>query len=85
MPPPESQRDRPRADRAARRGGRRRAATRTAYARLQEVGKIAGNRSSFDVRNHGFSDSSDLMEARRDNFKLERREGNQILRQAACS
>ncbi|BBC73151.1 conserved hypothetical protein [Altererythrobacter sp. B11] len=48
------------------------------YARLQEVGQIAGNRSSFDVRNHGFKRLSDLMRAAGDNFKLERREDNQL-------
>jgi hypothetical protein len=47
------------------------------YAKLQEVGQIAGNRSSFDVRNHGFKRLSDLMRAAGDNFKLERRE-NQL-------
>jgi uncharacterized protein (TIGR00288 family) len=47
------------------------------YARLQEVGQIAGNRSSFDVRNHGFKRLSDLMKAASDNFKLERRD-NQL-------
>ena len=48
------------------------------FARLQEVGQIAGNRSSFDVRNHGFKRLSDLMSAAGDNFKLERRDGNQL-------
>ena len=48
------------------------------FARLQEVGQIAGNRSSFDVRNHGFKRLSDLMKAAGDNFKLERRDGNQL-------
>jgi uncharacterized protein (TIGR00288 family) len=48
------------------------------FARLQEVGQIAGNRSSFDVRNHGFKRLSDLIEAAGDNFKLERRDGNQL-------
>jgi uncharacterized protein (TIGR00288 family) len=47
------------------------------YARLQEVGQIAGNRSSFDVRNHGFKRLSDLMRAAGDYFKLERRD-NQL-------
>jgi hypothetical protein len=47
------------------------------YARLQEVGQIAGNRSSFDVRNYGFKRLSDLMKAASDNFKLERRD-NQL-------
>ena len=44
------------------------------YATLQEVGQIAGNRSSFDVRNYGFKRLSDLMRAAGDNFKLERRD-----------
>ena len=47
------------------------------YAKLQEVGQIAGNRSSFDVRNHGFKRLSDLMKAASDYFKLERRD-NQL-------
>ena len=47
------------------------------YARLQEVGQIAGNRSSFDVRNYGYKRLSDLMRATGDNFKLERRD-NQL-------
>lgn len=48
------------------------------YARLHEVGQIAGNRSSFDVRNHGFKRLSDLMRAAGDNFKMERRDDNQL-------
>jgi uncharacterized protein (TIGR00288 family) len=48
------------------------------YARLQEVGQIAGNRSSFDVRNHGFKRLSDLVAAASDNFKLERRENGEL-------
>ncbi|GAA5058405.1 hypothetical protein GCM10023208_24880 [Erythrobacter westpacificensis] len=48
------------------------------YARLHEVGQIAGNRSSFDVRNHGFKRLSDLMRAASDNFKMERRDDNQL-------
>jgi hypothetical protein len=47
------------------------------FAKLQEVGQIAGNRSSFDVRNYGFKRLSDLMRAAGDNFKLERRD-NQL-------
>lgn len=47
------------------------------FAKLQQVGQIAGNRSSFDVRNHGFKSLSELFEAL-DNFKLERRADNQI-------
>ncbi|MXO58878.1 NYN domain-containing protein [Altererythrobacter salegens] len=45
------------------------------FAKLQEVGQIAGNRSSFDVRNHGYKRLSDLVRAASDNFKLERRNG----------
>lgn len=47
------------------------------YARLQQVGQIAGNRSSFDVRNYGFKSLSDLFKAL-PNFKTEPRAGNQI-------
>ena len=78
VPPPESQRiDRELIELL---GDAWKAASRdeNGYARVQEVGKIAGNRSSFDVRNHGFKRLSDLLEALSDNFKLERREGNQI-------
>ena len=48
------------------------------FARLQEVGQIAGNRSSFDVRNHGFKRLADLMKAAEGHFRLERRD-NQLL------
>jgi uncharacterized protein (TIGR00288 family) len=48
------------------------------FARLQEVGQIAGNRSSFDVRNHGYKKLADLVRAKSDNFKLERRDNNQL-------
>src|SRR5690606_37515953 len=44
------------------------------FASLSEVGNIAGNRSSFDVRNYGYKRLSDLMRATGDSFKLERRE-----------
>jgi uncharacterized protein (TIGR00288 family) len=47
------------------------------YALLQQVGQIAGNRSSFDVRNYGFKRLSDLF-ASLDNFKLDRRDDSQI-------
>ena len=47
------------------------------YARLQEVGQIAGNRSSFDVRNYGYKRLYELMRATGDAFKLERRD-NQL-------
>jgi uncharacterized protein (TIGR00288 family) len=47
------------------------------YARLQQVGQIAGNRSSFDVRNYGFKSLSELFKSLA-NFELERREDNQV-------
>jgi len=46
------------------------------FAKLQQVGQIAGNRSSFDVRNYGFKSLSDLFSTL-DNFSLERRD-NQV-------
>ncbi len=48
------------------------------FASLQEVGQIAGNRSSFDVRNHGFKRLADLMRAADAHFRLERREGGRL-------
>ena len=48
------------------------------YAALGEVGNIAGNRSSFDVRNYGFKRLSDLFK-QLDQFKVERR-GKQPVR-----
>ncbi len=47
------------------------------YARLAEVGQRAGNRSSFDTRNYGFSRLIDLLEAS-PNFAIERREDGQV-------
>ena len=47
------------------------------FAKLQEVGQIAGNRSSFDVRNYGHKRLSDMIRSMGDNFKLERRD-NQL-------
>jgi len=47
------------------------------FASLSAVGQLAGNRSSFDVRNYGFSRLSDLLEAV-PNFRTERREDGQI-------
>ena len=47
------------------------------YASLSEVGKIAGNRSSFDVRNYGFSRLSDMFEAV-PNFQTRRDEHGQL-------
>lgn len=46
------------------------------YAKLQEIGQIAGNRSSFDVRNYGFKRLSDLIRTI-DNFEMKRRD-NQL-------
>ncbi|EDL50327.1 NYN domain-containing protein [Erythrobacter sp. SD-21] len=43
------------------------------YAQMGEVGSLAGNRSSFDVRNYGFKRLSDLFQAM-DQFKVERRD-----------
>ena len=48
------------------------------YARLHEVGQIAGNRSSFDVRNHGFKRLSDMVRASSEYFKLERKDDGQL-------
>lgn len=45
------------------------------YALMSEVGNIAGNRSSFDVRNYGFKRLSDLF-ASLEQFKIERRGDN---------
>lgn len=47
------------------------------YAKLQQVGQIAGNRSSFDVRNYGFKSLSDMF-GTLDNFALERRDDKQV-------
>jgi uncharacterized protein (TIGR00288 family) len=47
------------------------------FARLQQVGQIAGNRSSFDVRNYGFKSLADLFR-NLENFKVETREGGQL-------
>ena len=44
------------------------------YASLSEVGKLAGNRSSFDARNYGYSRLSELVEAI-PNFQTEKRDG----------
>jgi uncharacterized LabA/DUF88 family protein len=44
------------------------------FALLSEVGNLAGNRSSFDVRNYGFKRLSDLFRAD-DHFRVEVREG----------
>lgn len=47
------------------------------WARLQQVGQIAGNRSSFDVRNYGFKSFSELVRSL-ETFKVEAREGGQL-------
>jgi len=47
------------------------------YAKLQQVGQIAGNRSSFDVRNYGFKSLSELFRSL-GNFKVERRDDGQL-------
>jgi uncharacterized LabA/DUF88 family protein len=47
------------------------------YASLSEVGNRAGNRSSFDARNYGFSRLSDLIAAIPE-FQVERREGGGV-------
>ncbi len=47
------------------------------FARLHEVGQIAGNRSSFDVRNYGFKRLSELVKSI-DRFELKRGEDNQL-------
>lgn len=44
------------------------------FASLSEVGKLAGNRSSFDARSYGFSRLAEMIEAI-PNFQVERREG----------
>jgi hypothetical protein len=44
---------------------------------LNEIGQIATNRSSFDVRSYGYSKLSDLIEAI-PNFQVERREGGRV-------
>ncbi|MEO0642696.1 MAG: NYN domain-containing protein [Pseudomonadota bacterium] len=47
------------------------------YAKLSEVGQRAGNRSSFDTRNYGFTRLFDLVEAI-PNFSIERRENGEV-------
>lgn len=49
------------------------------YAKLSEVGQRASNRSSFDVRNYGFTRLADLVEAI-PNFAVERSEGGILVR-----
>ncbi len=47
------------------------------FAKLQEVGQIAGNRSSFDVRNFGFKRLSELIRSL-DRFELKRGNDGQL-------
>jgi len=49
------------------------------YALLSEVGNLAGNRSSFDVRNHGFKRLSDLFHAD-EHFRVEARDGQSFVK-----
>lgn len=47
------------------------------YASLNDVGRLAGNRSSFDTRNYGYARLSDLIGAV-PNFQVERRDGGRM-------
>ena len=47
------------------------------FARLHEVGQIAGSRSSFDVRNYGFKRLSELI-ASLDRFEMKRGQDDQL-------
>lgn len=47
------------------------------YASLSEVGKIAGNRSSFDVRNYGFTKLVEMFDIV-PNFSVDRRKGGGV-------
>jgi len=47
------------------------------FASLSEIGQRAGNRSSFDARNYGFSRLSDMIETI-PQFATEKREGGQL-------
>jgi len=47
------------------------------FAKLSEVGQRAGNRSSFDVRNFGFSRLIDMIETV-PNFTIDRRDAGQV-------
>ena len=49
------------------------------FARLSEVGQLAGNRSSFDVRNYGFSRLRELIESL-SNFVIESRDGTTFVK-----
>ena len=47
------------------------------YARLSQLGQIAGNRSSFDVRNYGYKNLKEMF-ASLESYKLETRDGNHV-------
>jgi uncharacterized LabA/DUF88 family protein len=47
------------------------------FASISEVGRRAGNRSSFDARNYGYSRLAELIEAI-PNFQIEKREGGAV-------
>ncbi len=47
------------------------------FVNLRSLGQLAGNRSSFDARNYGYSRLSDLM-ADVPNFQSEKRDGGQV-------
>jgi uncharacterized LabA/DUF88 family protein len=47
------------------------------FASISEIGRRAGNRSSFDARNYGYSRLSELIEAI-PNFQVEKREGGEV-------
>jgi uncharacterized LabA/DUF88 family protein len=47
------------------------------FASISEIGRRAGNRSSFDARNYGYSHLSELIEAI-PNFQVEKRDGDAV-------
>jgi len=47
------------------------------FASISEIGRRAGNRSSFDARNYGYSRLSELIEAI-PNFQVEKRDGGTV-------
>ena len=47
------------------------------FASISEIGRRAGNRSSFDARNYGYSRLSELIEAI-PNFQVEKRDGGEV-------
>jgi hypothetical protein len=49
------------------------------YARLSEVGQIAGNRSSFDVRNYGYKRLSDLLRSL-EHFEVKEKDGHLVVK-----